>query len=224
MVLHYRGLAHHWTAVYQPLCFWVDREDLYSLALLGLIHAVDTFDPSRGASFSGWAATCIRREILGSDEVTRGLPKGRYSRWRKLEAARERLAGSLGRMPTDDEIAVEVGLTEGQVQETYRAIALFWAVGVDAPDEGEPDAIEQIPAPCPDSTGPAIPEGLAEALACLKPLNQQIVREKARGTPSRVIAQKLGITGKDPINSVDQRYKRALKKMRARLARTGGVE
>jgi RNA polymerase sigma factor for flagellar operon FliA len=87
----------------------VNRDDLESAALLGLAQAARTFDPERGASFERHAATRIRGALLdelrGSDWASRSV----RSRARRAQQAADELALRLGRTPTTEEVAVELG-------------------------------------------------------------------------------------------------------------------
>ncbi len=96
----------------------VDREDLISAGIIGLIKAVDRFDPERGASFSTYATTVMRGAIL--DEL-RGMdwaPRGLRGRYRRLEEAIATLRQRLSRQPDEDEIAAELGVSN----EEYRRL------------------------------------------------------------------------------------------------------
>ena len=65
----------------------LDRDDFYSVGVMGLMHAAATFDPGRGASFKTFAYTAIRGAIL--DEVRKHdpVPRNRRDRLRKMERA-----------------------------------------------------------------------------------------------------------------------------------------
>jgi len=109
-VLRYAGLVR---AVVQQLASGlpphVPREDLESCGMLGLLEALDRYDPSQGVRFETFAWYRIRGAVL---DYLRSLdPASRSDRHkaRKLEQAHERLAASLGREPTREELAAEVG-------------------------------------------------------------------------------------------------------------------
>ena len=61
----------------------LDRDDFYSVGVIGLMHAAATYDPTRGAAFKTFAYTAIRGAIL--DEIRRHDPVPRNRRDRSAE-------------------------------------------------------------------------------------------------------------------------------------------
>jgi hypothetical protein len=90
----------------------LDRDDFYSVGVMGLMHAAATFDPARGASFKTFAYTAIRGAIL--DEVRKHdpVPRNRRDRLRKMDRASAALHAELDREPTLAELATVLGCTE----------------------------------------------------------------------------------------------------------------
>src|SRR3954452_20249614 len=87
-------------------------DDLLQVASIGLIKAVDRFDPSRGAAFSSFAVPCILGEIrrhFRDHGWAAHVPRGLQERAHKAQVATERLTGRLGRSPTASEIAAATG-------------------------------------------------------------------------------------------------------------------
>jgi RNA polymerase sigma factor for flagellar operon FliA len=93
----------------------VDADDLISAGTMGLIRAVDDFDPSRGASLQTYARYRIRGAIL--DELRRQdvLPYSVRSKVRQIEKAMEDLEIGLGRYPTDEELSEKVGISAAEI-------------------------------------------------------------------------------------------------------------
>src|SRR3989442_2265052 len=89
-------------------------DDLESAALIGLIDAVDRFEPERGVPFEGYASLRIRRPVL--DEVRRVDELGRADRRRQREAAAQGEAGSYRRTVSLDEL-IENGYHGGAGQD-----------------------------------------------------------------------------------------------------------
>jgi RNA polymerase sigma factor for flagellar operon FliA len=89
----------------------LDRDDFYSVGVMGLLHAASTYDPTRGATFKTFAYTAIRGAIL--DEVRKHdpVPRSRRDRLRRFDRAVVELRAELGRSPTLDETAVRLGAT-----------------------------------------------------------------------------------------------------------------
>jgi RNA polymerase primary sigma factor len=98
--------------------------DLIQEGNLGLMKAVDRFDPARGVRLSTYATWWIRQSIAraaGDRGRTIRLPINQGQRWGRLRRVAERLAQELGREPTYDELAQESGLTADQVETTLLA-------------------------------------------------------------------------------------------------------
>lgn len=85
-------------------------DDLYSAGLLGFLGALEDYDPDRGVEFATYAAPRIRGAIF--DELRRldWVPRGVRKLIRRTERAMEVLAQELGRAPTEEEVARELGL------------------------------------------------------------------------------------------------------------------
>jgi RNA polymerase nonessential primary-like sigma factor len=98
--------------------------DLIQEGNLGLMKAVDRFDPERGVRLSTYATWWIRQTIAraaGDSGRTIRLPINQGQRWGRLRRIGEDLAQQLGREPSLDELAMAAGLTADQVQSTLEA-------------------------------------------------------------------------------------------------------
>lgn len=96
----------------------LDREDLFEVGVLGLMHASRTFDPTRGAIFKTHAYVAIRGAILDEIRKHDPVPRSRRDRVKEIAEAEHRLAVRLHRAPTPEEIAAETGLAVEQVEES----------------------------------------------------------------------------------------------------------
>lgn len=88
----------------------VERDDLVGAGVVGLVKAVDQFDPDRGIKFETYAITLIRGAIL---EMLRGddwVPRLVRDQQKQLRQAYMRLETRLGRPATEEEVANEMGL------------------------------------------------------------------------------------------------------------------
>jgi len=95
----------------------VDPADLVSYGMIGLIDAIDKFDPDRSVKFETYASNRIKGAILDELRATDWVPRSVRSKARALEEAQARLQGSLKRMPTDAELASELGVSEEELGE-----------------------------------------------------------------------------------------------------------
>ncbi|MEV4514893.1 FliA/WhiG family RNA polymerase sigma factor [Dactylosporangium sp. NPDC049525] len=106
----------------------VSREDLVSAGMAALAHAAKGFDPSRGIPFGSFATTRIRGALL--DEL-RGLDWASRSvrtRARKVETTQQELTATLGRTPTQTELAEALGVAPEELKaignDVQRAVVL----------------------------------------------------------------------------------------------------
>lgn len=92
----------------------VDRNDLISSGVLGLIKAVETFEPERGFKFETFAGHKIRGAILDELRALDWVPRSVRQKSRDLQRVFAKLENQLGRIPYDDEICDElkISLTE----------------------------------------------------------------------------------------------------------------
>lgn len=92
----------------------LDREDLVSAGIMGLIKAVDQFDPSRQVKFETYAIALIRGAILELLRSEDWVPRSVRDRVKHLERTYSALESRLGRPPTEEEIteALDVTLDE----------------------------------------------------------------------------------------------------------------
>lgn len=89
----------------------LDREDLVSAGVMGLIKAVDQFDPSRQVKFETYAIALIRGAILELLRSEDWVPRSVRDRVKNLERTYSALESRLGRPPTEEEIIEAMGLT-----------------------------------------------------------------------------------------------------------------
>lgn len=94
----------------------VDYDDLVSYGTIGLIEAVERFDPERGTPFKVYAVARIRGAILDALRDLDRLPRTLRQKVREADRVAARLTGELGRAPEEREVASALGMT----MDTYR--------------------------------------------------------------------------------------------------------
>ncbi|MCS0606499.1 RNA polymerase sigma factor SigF [Streptomyces sp. LP11] len=111
-------------------------EDLYQVAALGLVKAVDHYDPERGRAFEAYAVPTITGEIkrhFRDHMWTLHVPRRVQDlRNRVRSAAKELAQTTSGRAPSVAEIAEHTGLTEDEVRAGMEALECFSALSLDA--------------------------------------------------------------------------------------------
>jgi RNA polymerase sigma-B factor len=122
LIERHLGIAHHLARRYRYR--GVAEEDLVQVATIGLLKAIERFDPERGTAFVAFATPTIlgelRRYFRDSTWALR-VPRQLQERVLAVGAAVGPLAQRLARSPTPQEIAHETGLTEEEVLEALEA-------------------------------------------------------------------------------------------------------
>jgi RNA polymerase sigma factor for flagellar operon FliA len=100
----------------------VEEGDLVSYGLLGLIGAIERFDPTRDIKFETYALSRIKGAIIDELRALDWVPRSVRSRAREIERAIGEIEAKTGRAPTDEEIAKKVGITEDELAESLSDI------------------------------------------------------------------------------------------------------
>ncbi|MSO40638.1 MAG: RNA polymerase sigma factor WhiG [Solirubrobacterales bacterium] len=101
----------------------VDQADLISYGMLGLIDAMERFEPKRQIRFETFAMQRIRGSIIDELRSLDWVPRSVRSRAREIEDANSKLEHKLGRAPTDAELAERLKITEEELQESLLTIS-----------------------------------------------------------------------------------------------------
>jgi RNA polymerase sigma factor FliA len=101
----------------------VEDADLISYGLVGLIGAIERFEPERGIKFETFAMTRIRGAIIDELRSLDWVPRSVRSRAREIETAQAKLEHELQRAPTEAELAAKLNLTEEELQSALLEIA-----------------------------------------------------------------------------------------------------
>lgn len=115
----------------------VDYDDLYQVAALALVRALDRYDAARGVKFQSFVTPNMVGEVKNyfRDRArAMKLPRRGVQLAREVERARDALAQSLGRMPRLDELAEALGVPEDHILEALEAAGLT-LVSMDAPTD-----------------------------------------------------------------------------------------
>jgi len=105
------GLVHHAAReLTRRGLHTIDHDELVSAGTVGLVHALEGFDPKRGQAFSSYAMPRIRGAILDELRALDWRSRGGRARARRLDHVHAGLAQRLGREPSPDEVAAELGV------------------------------------------------------------------------------------------------------------------
>jgi RNA polymerase sigma factor for flagellar operon FliA len=124
LILHYAPLVQFVAGrVAVGLPRHVDRSDLVSYGILGLIDAIERFDPQRGVKFETFATPRIRGAIYDGLRELDWVPRSVRSRAREVERAINELEARHGHAPSDDELAGHLHLERGELNRWLSSIA-----------------------------------------------------------------------------------------------------
>jgi RNA polymerase sigma factor for flagellar operon FliA len=111
----------------------VDRDDLVSAGVIGLMDAIERFDASRDNAFSTYAVMRIRGAVIDELRERDWVPRSARERARDYQRTVNELAGQLGRSPSDGELAKALGVSEDALPELERSAHLSTQVSLDEP-------------------------------------------------------------------------------------------
>jgi RNA polymerase sigma-B factor len=119
-------------------------EDLMQVAYIGLLKAINNFDPDLCCSLATYARPCISGELKRHFRDKRWQVRVKRPVQELVLEVREatwRLAQELGRTPTETDIAQHLGVSRDDLRQARRAELAFWPDSLDAPLAGQPSMI-----------------------------------------------------------------------------------
>lgn len=125
----------NWIAarIHEKLPGNTNLEDLISIGIIGLINAIDNFDPSFNVKLKTYAEYKIRGAILDSVRGMDGIAPHKRKRLKLVQAAMDTLEQRLQRAPSEEEIAAELGLPLREYQEWLAELRGISIGSLDAP-------------------------------------------------------------------------------------------
>jgi RNA polymerase sigma-B factor len=131
-----RKLARRYASSSEPY------DDLVQVASLGLVKAVERFDPERGFAFTSFAVPTIIGELkryFRDSAWALHVDRGAQERARKINDAQVQLTARSGRPPRIDELALYLEMSQEEVLDGLQVADAFDAVSLDAPIGSEDD-------------------------------------------------------------------------------------
>ena len=203
----------------------VEEADLISYGLLGLISAIERFEPEREIRFETFAVTRIKGSIIDELRSLDWVPRSVRAKAREIERTNAKLENQLHRAPTDDEMAASLECTVEEFQESLvrisnsSVVALdeLWTVSDSSGDQvslldtiQDPTAVD--PAQEMDLTD--MKDRLADAIARLPEREKLVVAlYYYENLTLREIGEVLGVTE----SRVSQLHTKAVLRLKSRL-------
>jgi RNA polymerase sigma-B factor len=125
----------------------VEFEDLYQVAMMSLLRAIDRFDVSKGVKFGAFALPTVIGDIkhyIRDYSTAMRMPRTSSELASRLRRAEMELVGSLGRYPTTGELAAHVGVPEDKALEALEAASSMQFMSIDGADNPEGEQMDSL--------------------------------------------------------------------------------
>ena len=203
----------------------VDRNDLVSAGILGLIKAVETFEPERGFKFETYAAHKIRGSILDELRALDWVPRSVRQKARELQRTFAKLENDLGRLPYDDEVCGELNISMKEYEDLLSEVTPATLISLEEamPDRSSEskelriiDTIED-----PGSSNPLKELGFIEVKNILKDAIAQLPEKEklviALYHYEELTLKEIGVVLDITESRVSQIHSKAILKLRSKL-------
>jgi RNA polymerase sigma factor for flagellar operon FliA len=206
----------------------IEESDLISYGLLGLIGAIERFDPEREIKFETFAVSRIKGSIIDELRSLDWVPRSVRAKAREIESTQTRLEHELGRVPTDKEVADALEMSVEDFQEsllqisnsTVVALDELWTVSDSSGDQvslldtmKDPNAVD----PARELGVSELKDRLANAISRLPEREKLVIAlYYYENLTLREIGEVLGVTE----SRVSQLHTKALLRLRGHLSST----
>ncbi len=196
-------------------------DDLMQVGYLGLLKAIDRFDPSRGLEFTTYATPTIMGEIkrhFRDKGWSVRVPRRLQELSAKVNQATDELTTELQRSPTVEEIAQHLDATVDEVLEAMESSSAYSSVPLEAPGSSDSDdAPSVLDRYASEDSELAFTDDrlvIEEALAGFSPREREVIELRfVKGMTQIEIAQKLGVSQVQ----VSRLLRRTLKKIQDKI-------
>ncbi len=203
----------------------IDSNDLISAGIMGLIKAVETFEPERGFKFETYAGHKIRGAILDELRSLDWVPRSVRQKSRDLQRVFAKLENQLGRIPYDDEICEEMGISLEEYENLLSEVTPTTILSLEEsmPDRGSDskeirliDTIED-----PNSENPLKEMGFTEVKNILKSVIAELPEKEklvvALYHYEELTLKEIGVVLDITESRVSQIHSKTILKLRSRL-------
>ena len=206
----------------------LDLEDLISEGNIGLIKAIDRFDPEQGNKLSTYACWWIRQQIqlaITEQSKTIRMPPHAMDKLRKIRKIASELTNALGRLPTPQEIAEETTLETNKVEEILQWGSPTVSLN-EATSEGEETATldkfledEKAENPLNELLKKSDAQWITKILGILTPRESEIIQRRyGIGREEKMTLEDIGEEFGVTRERIRQLESRAMKKLRRKLS------
>jgi RNA polymerase sigma factor FliA len=222
LVVKYQGLVYKLAhKIVRKLKQGTEVEDLISDGMVGLVKAIDAFEPERGFKFSTYATPVVRGSILNGLRRLDWLPERTRTKARHYQKAVAELE-QLGRKPTEEDIAQHMEISAKEVYDIIADLSSMYMLSLDTPlgtedsDASVGDMVEDTGFVSPDEEYVFEEErdALRESIEKLDEREQDIIKSHYfAGETFESISQRLDVSKQ----RISQLHLRAVRKMRTTL-------
>lgn len=223
LVVHYQGLVYKLAhKIARKLKQGTEVEELISDGMLGLVKAIDAFDPARGFQFSTYATPVIRGSIYNGLRRLDWLPERTRAKARNFQKAIDKLSQIQGRRPSEEDIAKELEISSKEVYELIANLSSMYLLSLDQPlgdDEGDSsmgDLVEDSRFASPESEFEYSEErsALRRGLASLPDRERELLeRHYFEGVTFEAISREMDVSKQ----RISQLHLRAVRHLREKL-------
>lgn len=134
LVAHYLPLVRKLAiGISRKLASGADLDELIADGNMGLLRAVEAFDPSRGFKFETYATTVIRGAIFNGVRRLDWVPERTRSKARALQQAMDRLHTESGKEPSREDLAAALKISTDEVYELISNLSTAYLLSLDQP-------------------------------------------------------------------------------------------
>jgi RNA polymerase sigma-B factor len=187
-----RSLARKYAGRGEPM------DDLIGAGLIGLVKAIDRFDAEAGHRFVSFAVPNITGEIrrhFRDHTWAVHVPRSLQELDAKVQATRGRILADTGHEPTDDDLALELGVPVEQIREARTAGQSYRSLSLDHPAGEDRDLADTHGVRDPGFEQVEAADAVADAMNVLDDRERQVIDLRFRGELlQREIAEEIGVS------------------------------